>query len=176
MEARHTMFVWDYLKTDKSFQEKENIFTLLFGGISYKQHEVRNAYENAIKRGFELATDYWDENSRTEQLKDNSGNHNHDLFFRRFYRLCTEHNVRIQYRSDIGMCFEQLHPERPTMGHAGMIYAVRLKGGYTDVVESSKSLREKGIDELYFNKEFKEKMIKDESLFIYEVPELQENK
>ncbi len=91
------------MKGDKSFQEKPTGLAMLFGGgITYKQHEVRDIWHRGIKAGIEIGLNYGSPGGQIIQLNENT-KPEHKEFLEKFYKLAEEYNCSIQYHPEVGM-------------------------------------------------------------------------
>jgi hypothetical protein len=91
-------------KNDNSFKEKENVFTLLSGGIKYNQHEVREIWHSGIKLGIETGLFEASIEGNRIQLDSNTPEGKHKEFLIKFYDLCFEYGCGIQYHPKHGLC------------------------------------------------------------------------
>ena len=91
------------MKGDKSFQEKTTGLALLFGGgITYKQHEVRDIWHRGIKVGIEIGLNYASPQGQIIQLNENT-DPKHREFLEKFYKLAEEYKCAIEYHPEKGM-------------------------------------------------------------------------
>jgi hypothetical protein len=91
------------MKGDKSFQEKTTGLALLFGGgITYKQHEVREIWHRGVKTGIEIGLNYGSPEGQIIQLNENT-KPEHKEFLEKFYKLAEEYKCRITYHPLVGM-------------------------------------------------------------------------
>jgi len=93
---------------DTSYQDKENFLTLMFGGIKFTQSEVRDAWLNGKRCGFEIGLHYNSNQGQMLQLSNNITNPKDKEFYDKFITLCNEYNIRISYHPEKGMIFEKL--------------------------------------------------------------------
>ena len=162
----HDIFLMEDAKNDNSFKERENFFTLLFGGIKYDQAQARDIWLSGKKAGFELGLEYSSTHAQTIQLEGNIENENHKLFYKKFLRLCAVHNVAIQWHPHKGMTFTQLHPQAPKHGHRGTIYCQDING-YGVILTSSSQLSSDNIDEVKYRAEFEQAARENKSYYLF---------
>lgn len=88
---------------DKSFQEKENVFTLLFGGIKYTQSQVRDIWFRGKEVGIEIGLRKASLEGQRIELDSNTLDPKHREFLEKFYKLAAEYQCAIQYHPEHGM-------------------------------------------------------------------------
>ena len=94
---------------DTSYQDEENFLTLMFGWMmKYDKSEMREAWLNGKKCGFEMGLYYNSNEGQMLQLSNNITNPKDKEFYDKFIALCNEYNIRITYHPQKGMTFEKL--------------------------------------------------------------------
>lgn len=103
MDLRIERIFRDEMKDDKSFQEKPNFLSLLFGSNKYSQVEMRETWELGIKHGIELGLRKAGLEGQRIELNHNTIDPRHKEFLSKFYQLAAEYNCAIQHHPEIGM-------------------------------------------------------------------------
>lgn len=98
----------DAKKSDKSFTEKENVFSLLGGGIRYTQAECRKFWFDAMAIGMEMGLHKGSLHGQRIDLYNNCKNERQKEFLDKFYKLAQEYNCAIVYHPVDGMCVMDL--------------------------------------------------------------------
>lgn len=89
--------------TDNSFKEKENIFTLLFGGIKYSQSECREFWFQAMEIGMMEGLIMGSVDGQRIDLYNNCKEQRQKDFLDKFYKLAEEYNCAIVFHPIDGM-------------------------------------------------------------------------
>jgi hypothetical protein len=95
--------IQDARKTDKSFTEKENFFTVLRGGLSYSQTEVREIWFTAMALGMHEGLRMGSMQGQRIDLTNSCKNSRQKEFLEKFYKLADEYNCAINYHPLEGM-------------------------------------------------------------------------
>lgn len=74
----------------------------------YSLDDMRDAYVNGKKIGFEMGMDRGGVFGRTMELQQNLQDNNEKQFYEDFLKLCEKHNIRITYHPTKGLCFTNL--------------------------------------------------------------------
>lgn len=102
MNLRLDNILFEENLNDNSFKERENTLSLLFGGIKYKQHEVREIYLRAKRIGVEIGLRKASLEGQMIEIN-NTKNPRHKEFLTKFHELAADYNCTIQYHPEIGM-------------------------------------------------------------------------
>lgn len=103
MDARIDYIFHQEMKDDTSFQEKENPFTLIFGGRNYSKNQVRETWHNGIKKGIEIGLMRASLEGQMVELNKSIDNERHLNFFKEFCTLSEKYECYIQYHPQTGM-------------------------------------------------------------------------
>lgn len=103
MDTRIEMIFHEAVAKDNSFNEKENFFTTLFGGINYSQAEVKGIWERGVKHGIEIGLNKAGLDGQKVELYKNTSDSNQKEFLDRFYELANKYHCAIQYHPEHGM-------------------------------------------------------------------------
>lgn len=111
MDARIEYIFREEMKGDTSYQETENPITLFFGGRSYGRTQVREAWNNGIKKGIEIGLNRASLEGQKVELNKNMSNQRHIDFFKEFCELSTKYKCAVQYHPAMGMVIIDRSPE-----------------------------------------------------------------
>lgn len=95
--------------TDNSFKEKENVLTLLFGGIKYSQSECREFWFEAMTLGMQEGLRMGSIQGQRIDITNSCKNERHKEFYTKFLKLTEEYNCAIVYHPLEGMCVVDLN-------------------------------------------------------------------
>lgn len=97
-------YIKDFLRTDTSFRNSG------FAGFfsRYKQSDLRDAHEIAVRIGFDLGIERGSPDRRIIELGTKVRHEKDKEFYTKFIKLCTDYNVRIKFHPMKGMVFEDL--------------------------------------------------------------------
>ena len=95
--------------TDNSFKEKENVFTLLFGGIKYSQSECREFWFQAMALGMQEGLRMGSIQGQQIDTTKGCKNERHKEFYTKFLKLAEEYNCAIVYHPLEGMVVMDLN-------------------------------------------------------------------
>lgn len=95
-------------RTDNSFKEKENFFTVLKGGITYSQSDCREFWFQAMAIGMEEGLRMGSIQGQRIDLLNSCKDHRQKEFLEKFYKLAEEYNCAIVYHPSEGMCVVDL--------------------------------------------------------------------
>lgn len=95
--------------TDNSFKEKENVFTLLTGGIKYTQAECREFWFKAMALGMQEGLRMGSLQGQRIDITNSCKNERHNEFYAKFLKLSEEYNCAILYHPLEGMCVVDLN-------------------------------------------------------------------
>lgn len=112
MDIRIEHIFREEMSGDNSFKEKENALSLMFGGIKYSQLEMRDTWQNGIRRGIEIGLRKASLDGQIIELNSNTDNERHKEFLKRFYALAEEFNCAIQYHPEHGMVVVDLQTNK----------------------------------------------------------------
>lgn len=90
-------------KIDNSFKEKENIFTLLKGGITYSQAECREFWFQAMSLGMQEGLRMGSVQGQRIDLYNSCKEPRQKEFLEKFYKLAEEYNCAIVFHPHEGM-------------------------------------------------------------------------
>ena len=109
MNLAEEIYINEDDRKDTSYQDKENVLTLMFGWlIKYSKSDMRDAFLNGKRCGFEMGIEYSSNQAQMIQLFENITNPRDKEFYDKFITLCKEYNIRISYHPGKGMMFERL--------------------------------------------------------------------
>jgi len=103
MDIRIEHIFREAMKGDTSFQEKENVLTLLFGTHKYSKQEMKETWDRGIKYGIEIGLRKASLEGQRIELIHNTTNDKHKEFLEKFYQLAGEYKCAIQYHPEVGM-------------------------------------------------------------------------
>ena len=103
MDLRVNHIFHEEMKGDTSFQERKTGLNLLFGPTKYTKHEMRETWNNGIKRGIEVGLRKASLEGQRIELNHNTPEGKHKDFLEQFYKLADEYNCAVQYNPEIGM-------------------------------------------------------------------------
>lgn len=103
MDLRIENIFRETMKGDTSFQEKDNVLSLLFGTNKYSKREMRETWDNGIKHGIEIGLRKASLEGQRIELSANTTNPKHKEFIEKLYALCAEFNCAVQYHPEVGM-------------------------------------------------------------------------
>lgn len=110
MNTRIENIMFEFKQNDKSFQEKESAFELLFRpfGRRYSNQELRDIWHSGIRCGIEVGLNEASLEGQKLEIYNNVKNPKHKEFLDKFYELASEYNCAIQYHPQYGMVVESL--------------------------------------------------------------------
>ena len=108
-DARVFYAVQEMKKNDKSFTEKENVFSLLLGGIKYNQVDVREIWFQGITVGLSEGLRIASLDGQKIDIMNSCKNERHKEFYNEFLKLSEKYNCAIQYHPVDGMCIIDLN-------------------------------------------------------------------
>ncbi len=103
MDARIEYIFQQEMRGDKSFQEKPNALSMLFGTTKYHQSEVREIWHRGIRHGIEIGLNRASPQGVRIELDRNTTNPSHREFLEKFYKLADDYDCCISYHPEIGM-------------------------------------------------------------------------
>jgi len=103
MDIRIENIFYEQMMGDKSFQEKEHPFSVLFGTTKYTKKEMRETWHKGIKYGIEIGLRKASLEGQMIELNHNTTDEKHKEFLERFYQLANEYKCAIQYHPKVGM-------------------------------------------------------------------------
>ncbi len=103
MDLRVEHIFFEEMRDDKSFQEKDNPLSFIFGTTKYSKHEMKETWDRGIKYGIELGLRKASLEGQRIELKSNTTDDKHKEFLEKFYQLGNEYKCAIQYHPEIGM-------------------------------------------------------------------------
>ena len=103
MDLRIEHIYWEEMKGDKSFQEKENPISLLFGGTKYTKEDMKQNWQRGIKHGIEIGLKKASLEGQRIELNNNTTDGKNKEFLEKFYQLADEYKCAISYHPKIGM-------------------------------------------------------------------------
>lgn len=103
MDLRIEHIFWEEMKDDKSFQEKEHLLSLLFGGTKYTKEDMKQTWQRGIKHGIEIGLRKASLDGQRIELNNNTTNERHKEFLEKFYQLAAEYKCAVQYHPEVGM-------------------------------------------------------------------------
>jgi len=95
-------------KTDKSFTEKENVFTIFSGGIKYSQAECRDFWFDAMSIGMQEGLRIGSIEGQRIDLFNSCKEQRQKEFLEKLYKLSEEYNCAVVYHQIEGMCIMDL--------------------------------------------------------------------
>jgi hypothetical protein len=103
MDIRVEHIFREEMHGDKSFQEKPNALSILFGTTKYNQEEVREIWHRGIKHGIEIGLHYTSPQGVRIELNSNTTDPSHREFLEKFYKLADDYDCCISYHPETGM-------------------------------------------------------------------------
>lgn len=108
MDLRIETIFREEMEGDTSFQEKESVLILLFGGTKYTNADMRKTWHSGIKYGIEIGLHKASLEGQRIELHNNTINPEHKEFLEKFYKLAEEYGCAIQYHPEHGMIVEDV--------------------------------------------------------------------
>jgi hypothetical protein len=111
MDLRINEIFYKEMNGDTSFNHKENLLSIIFGGNKYTQQEVKEIWNNGIKLGIEIGLNYGGFEHQMIELKqttDIENNLKHKDFLEKFYKLAQDYNCVIKYNPKNGLKIYEL--------------------------------------------------------------------
>ncbi|MCK9445676.1 hypothetical protein M0Q50_02160 [bacterium] len=96
-------------RTDKSFMEKENVFTIFTGGIKYSQDECREFWFHAMTLGMQEGLRMGSIQGQRIDLTNNCKDPKQMEFLVKLFGLCEEYNCAIVFHPNEGMIVTDLN-------------------------------------------------------------------
>jgi hypothetical protein len=103
MDLRIDNIFREEMMGDTSFQEKENLLTLIFGSKKYTIKEMRETWHSGIKHGIELGLYRASLEGQRIELNYNTKEGKNKEFLEKLYKLTEEYKCAIQYHPEVGM-------------------------------------------------------------------------
>ena len=103
MSARVDYIFNEQMKGDTSFQDRESLFSLMFGGTKYSKQDMRETWNLGIKHGIEIGLHKASLEGQIVELHRNTTNKKQQEFLDKLYKLCEEYKCAIQHHPEVGM-------------------------------------------------------------------------
>jgi hypothetical protein len=103
MDLRIEHIYFEEIKNDKSFKEKDDMLSLLFGRTKYSKEDIKQAWKDGIKHGIEIGLRKASLEGQRIELNHNTLEGKHKEFLEKFYQLADEYKCAVQYHPEVGM-------------------------------------------------------------------------